>query len=104
MDTDDVRVTISDLTNAQARMEERINALFKGLDDQKALTDSVWNLALSLRDLANQHKTTAEAVARLRTDMDEIQRKPSRRWDAAQIAVISSIVSCLVGYLLAKLL
>ena len=103
MDGEELRVMIGELNAAQARMEERVNALSKNLDEHKTLTDSVWELALSVRDLTNQQRQTTDTVKQLRADVDEIQRRPARRWDAAQMALISSLMSGAIGYLLARL-
>lgn len=82
------------------RLQEKIKAAFIRIDEQKKLSDSVYSLALSVERLTISQKNTADQLARLRTDVDDMKSRPSRRWEL----IITTGIGALTGYLITLLL
>lgn len=82
------------------RLQEKIKAVFIRIDEQKKLSDSVYSLALSVERLTISQKNTADQLARLRTDVDDMKSRPSRRWEL----IITTGIGALTGYLITLLL
>lgn len=60
----------------QARLSEQIKAAFKRLDEQKSLTESVQELAFSVKLLAQSQHNTEKKVDSLTTDIETLKNKP----------------------------
>ena len=83
-----------------SRLEEKVKAAFIRIDEQKKLSDSVYSLALSVERLTIGQQNTVEQVKRLRTDVDDIKNRPSKRWDL----IVTSVISAMVGYFVKQML
>lgn len=83
-----------------SRLEEKVKAAFIRIDEQKKLSDSVYSLALSVERLTIGQQNTVEQVKRLRTDVDDIKNRPSKRWDL----IVTSVISAIVGYFVKQML
>lgn len=83
-----------------SRLEEKVKAAFIRIDEQKKLSDSVYSLALSVERLTIGQQNTVEQVERLRTDVDDIKNRPSKRWDL----IVTSVISAIVGYFVKQML
>ena len=94
---------ISNIKQEQAKMAEQIKAALKRIDEQKALTDSVHSLALSIERLTSAQRSTDTKVDALSRDVDDIKEKPAKRWEDAVKTVITSILSAVVGFFLAHI-
>lgn len=92
----------------EVEMEHRITAvekLAKGNErrigdletDNKALLD----LSTSVAVMAEQMKTMSSKVDSMDTAVKRLQSVPASRWEGLIKAVVTAIVSCLVGYALA---
>lgn len=82
------------------RLEERMKSAFNLIDEQKKLADSVYSLALSVERLTISHKSTAEQLTRLRSDVDDMRSKPGKHWDL----VLTTAIGALTGYLVTMML
>lgn len=83
---DQIQLEIAKLTAQMGNLETR-------LDKLEVLTESVHNLALSLREMTTK-------VEILSDDVVEIKTKPQKRWDAVIASLISAIIGALVAYFL----
>lgn len=83
-----------------SRLEEKVKAAFIRIEEQKKLSDSVYSLALSVERLTIGQQNTVEQVKRLRTDVDDIKNRPSKRWDL----IVTSVISAIVGYFVKQML
>lgn len=83
---------------AQARIEEQIKSIFKRLDEQKQMIESIHKLATSVELLASAQKSTEKKVDALTHEVEEIKYKPAKRWDL----VITALISAVMAFLLAE--
>lgn len=98
MNPDDISLKINDLAIEQARLVTRVDALCIQWQETKTLVESVNKLALSIERLTNAQNNTSNQVKKLRTDVDEIQQKPGKKWDTVQTVIITAILSGLIGF------
>lgn len=68
------------------------------LNNQQKLLEGVQNIALAVRDLANAQSNTSEQVRQLRSDVDDIQKKPEKKLDMMQTVIITAILSGVIGF------
>lgn len=99
----DVEQRVIELEKKLAAAEEQHKTLFRRIEKAEKLTDSVSDLALSLRDLVNAQKTTDSKVDKLCTTVEEIKDKPAKRWEALAIDALKVAVGGLIGFVLVKL-
>lgn len=85
-------------------LEEQVKTLFRQQEEQRKLTDSVHQLALSVRELTVKQTSIGTDVAGLRKDVDEIKGKPAKRWDALITTALTGAVGVLVGALMALII
>ncbi|MBQ4073905.1 MAG: hypothetical protein IJD39_01720 [Clostridia bacterium] len=101
---DDLERRVAALQAQYAAMRRDIKAAFRRIDEQTRLTDTVHQLALSIRDLANKQENTQQAVASIRRDVDELKSRPARRWEAVMMEIIKYLALAAAGYLTAHLI
>lgn len=104
MGPDEMERSISALKTQAAAMRKDLKAAFRRIDEQTRLTDTVHQLALSIRDLANKQENTQQAVASIRHDVDELKSKPGKRWEAVAWELIKYFVLAVAGYAAARML
>ena len=103
MRQDELERVISALRTQAAAMRRDIKTAFRRIDEQTKLTDSVHELALSVRDLANNQEHTRQDVARISRDVDELKGRPGKRWETAVMELVKYAVLAAAGYLAARL-
>lgn len=100
---EEIYITLQAVLTQQAKMEEQIKGALKRIDEQKQLAESVQTLAFTVRDLANEQKSTGKAVSSLRADVDEIKERPAKRWDGATTVAITAFVTAVITYILSRI-
>lgn len=90
---------LNHIVEAQVRMEEQIKTLFKQQAEIKELIETVQKLAIALEKQGMALQSTEAKLDGVKSDVDEIKSKPSKRWDV----LIAAVISALVGFALAKL-
>ena len=93
---------ISEIRAQQAGFDEQHKTIFRRLDQQDKLIESVNNLATSNKLLAEEQKRQGKRLDGLCEDVEEIKAKPGKRWEAIIEKALFAIVGALVAYALAK--
>ncbi|MBQ9263748.1 MAG: hypothetical protein IJ189_05995 [Clostridia bacterium] len=104
MRQDEIEKCLSALKTQQAAMRRDLKTAFRRIEEQTRLTDTVHELALSIRDLANKQESTQQDVMRISRDVEELKGRPGKRWDAVAMELIKYLVLAAAGYVLAKLM
>lgn len=99
----DEKTTAQVLTSIRG-LEEQVKTLFRQQEEQRKLTDSVHQLALSVRELTVTQASMGTDVAGLRKDVDEIKGKPARRWDALITTALTGVVGVIIGAIMALII
>ena len=103
MRTDEMEKIVSSLRAQYAAMRRDMKTAFRRIDEQTKLTDTVHQLALSIRDLANKQVSTQSDVIRISRDVEELKGRSGKRWDGIIFELIKYLVLAAAGYLLAHL-
>lgn len=94
---------LNDIRATQAAAEEQHRTIFRRLDQQDKLIESVNNLATSNKLLAEEQKRQGKRIDGLCDDVEEIKAKPAKRWEGVVEKIIYTIVGALISLALAKL-
>lgn len=94
---------LNEIRSKQAAAEEQHRTIFRRLDQQDKLIESVNNLATSNQLLAAEQKRQGRRIDGLCVDMEEIKGKPAKRWEGITEKVLLTIAGALVSYALAKM-
>lgn len=86
-----------------AEIDARSKSNTKRLDRLEELTETVHELATTMKLLADKQERTAETVERLDTKLSAIEQEPAKRWKAVVEKVLMTVVAALVGFVMAKL-
>jgi len=82
------------------RHSEQIKTVFTQLSDLKSLNTALYKLAGSVEALVVKQADTADKVDVLTRKVDDIERKPGKRWEQAITVGITVIVTALVTLVL----
>lgn len=94
---------MNEIRAKQAAAEEQHRTIFRRLDQQDKLIESVNNLATSNQLLAAEQKRQGKRIDGLCEDVEEIKGKPAKRWEEMIEKALLTFVGALVSFLLAKL-
>ena len=86
-----------------AEIDARSRSNTKRLDRLEELTETVHELATTMKLLADKQERTAETVERLDTKLSAMEQEPAKRWKAVVEKVLMTVVAALVGFVMAKL-
>lgn len=94
---------IAEIKAHQAASDEQHKTIFRRLDKQDEMIESVQKLASSVERLTLKQESTQKKVDSLCEDMDEIKAKPAKRWEEIVRNAICTVVGALVMYVLTRL-
>lgn len=94
---------LADIRAKQAAADEQHKTIFRRLDKQDEMIESVHSLARSVDRLTQQQSDMRQQMADMSTDLDEIKSKPAKRWENVTMDVIKIVVAALVGFVLARM-
>ena len=90
---------MEDLSIQMGAMQQEIKDISRRLDNLEKLTQSVYDLASSVKVLTEKQSSTEENVRQIAEDVDELRSKPAKRWEAVVAALIAGIVGAFIGRL-----
>ena len=85
---------------AELRQDRR--DISRRLDNLEKLTQSVYDLASSVKVLSEKQSTTDDNVQKIAEDVDELKNKPAKRWESVVAALIAGVVGAFIGHFLGK--
>ena len=104
MRQDEMEKAVTALKAQQAAMRRDLKTAFHRIEEQTWLTDTVHQLALSIRDLANKQENTQLHVNRLSCDVEELKGKPGKKWESVTLEIVKYCVLAALGFLAARIL
>ena len=87
-------VTVKRIDEENHRQNERLKNLENGYT-------IVNQLSVHMERLATNMETMAKELARQGTKLNELEEKPSKRWDLIITSIITGVVGALVGMMMA---
>lgn len=91
------------LSDMEARFDERSKTLFNRVNDLTAITAALSELTASNREMAIRVSAVERTSNTLQQEVEVLKGAPGRKWNTAATTVITSIISIVIGYLLARL-
>lgn len=85
------------------QVEQRCKSNTHRLDEQDKRIDDLSDLTASVRVLADRESRVESDVKEIKTDVKALTSVPGKKWDTAVMAVITAIVSAIIGYALAHI-
>lgn len=92
MDENDVQVR-----ERLTALESSYKSLHKRVDKQESIIENI-------RNIVEEMKFMREDLNAVATKVDELEKKPAKRWDIVVTAVISAASSGLVGFAISKMI
>lgn len=84
-------------------LEDTNDVMFQRLNKQAGLIEDIQELSSSVSVLANNMKSMLEEQQRQNKRLEELEKKPGKRWDAVVDKALMLLVGALLGYILIKL-
>lgn len=94
---------LNEIRSKQAAAEEQHRTIFRRLDQQDKLLETVHTLATSVSVMSNEQGQLKRAVDGLCMDVEEIKSKPAKRWEGVVEKILFAIVGAMVTFILAKI-
>lgn len=83
--------------------EQRCKSNTHRIDEIEKRVDDLGELTASVRVLADRESRVESDVKEIKTDVKALTSAPGKKWDTAVMAVITAIVSAIIGYALAHI-
>lgn len=87
------------MMQGQARMEEQIKTLFRQQAELRALTETVQRLAVTLERKGAAVASTERKVEAMKSDVDELRSRPTRRWETLVATVLSALAAFVLTHM-----
>lgn len=94
---------LNEIRSKQAAADEQHRTIFRRLDQQDKLLETVHTLATSVSVMSNEQGQLKKAVAGLCADVEEIKSKPAKRWEGVVEKIIFTVLGAMVTFILAKI-
>lgn len=91
---------LADIKAKQAAADEQHKTIFRRLDQQDKLIDTVNRLASAQDKLASMQGAMSARLDKACTDLEAIKAKPGKRWELIVVEALKLLVVAAVGYLM----
>ena len=91
---------LADIKAKQAAADEQHKTIFRRLDQQDKLIDTVNRLASAQDKLASMQSAMSARLDRACTDLEAIKARPGKRWELIATETIKLLLVAAVGYLI----
>lgn len=93
----------SDLAVRMKAIEDTNEVMFQRLNKQAALMEDIQELSTSVSILANNMKSMLEEQQRQNRRLEELEKKPARRWESIVDKILMTVIGALLAFILIKL-
>lgn len=90
----------ADFSVRMKAIEDDNEVIYQRLNKQAALVEDIQQLSSSVAILANNMKSMLEEQQRQNKRLEELERKPAKRWDAVIDKIIMTVLGALIAYVL----
>lgn len=103
MNNEELTKRVIELDEKTIKHAEQIKTCFNQIEDTRALTGSVQELATSVRLLTEAQKGMNDKIDALSKDMDELKQRPVKHWNTLTTVMLTAIASAIVTRILTGL-
>lgn len=93
----------SEVNLRMQQLEDNNEMMFQRLNKQAAMVEDIQELSKSVSILANNMKSMLEEQQRQNQRLEELERKPGRRWDSIIDKILMTLVGAILAFILIKL-
>lgn len=104
MDNAEMAAAIRDLQQTQAAMAENNRSIWRRIDEQQRLTETVHSLAMSVNEQTTELRHMRGRQDEMARDLEDLRGKGGKRWDTIVTALITTVVGALGGAAIASLI
>ena len=90
----------SDFSIRMKAIEDDNEVIYQRLNKQAALVEDIQELSSSVAILANNMKSMLEEQQRQNQRLEELEKKPAKKWDAVVDKVVMTVLGALIAYIL----
>lgn len=95
---------MKDIWDRLTKGEASIKSAHRRIDSLEKLADSVNNLALSTSQIATETKALREDYVKADERIEDLEKKPAKRYETFVTALLTALCSGLAGYLLSLII
>ena len=90
----------ADFSVRMKSIEDNNEVIYQRLNKQEALVEDIQQLSSSVAVLANNMKSLLEEQQLQNKRLEELEKKPAKRWDAVIDKIIMTVLGALIAFLL----
>lgn len=94
---------ITEAMDSAKSAHKRIDAMEHNFEKTDQKMETIYDLTVSVKEIALETKAMREDVNKIETRVNEIEEKPSKRYEGIVTNIISCIVTAVVTYFLIKM-
>ena len=90
----------ADFSVRMKSIEDNNGVIYQRLNKQAALVEDIQQLSASVAVLANNMKSLLEEQQLQNKRLEELEKKPAKRWDAVIDKIIMTVLGALIAFVL----
>lgn len=90
----------ADFSVRMKAIEDDNEVIYQRLNKQSALVQDIQELSSSVAVLANNMKSLLDEQQRQNKRLEELEKKPVKRWDAVIDKIVMTVLGALIAYVL----
>ena len=90
----------ADFSVRMKAIEDDNEVIYQRLNKQSALVQDIQELSSSVAVLANNMKSMLDEQQRQNKRLEELEKKPVKRWDAVVDKIVMTVLGALIAYVL----
>lgn len=90
----------ADFSVRMKAIEDDNEVIYQRLNKQAALVEDIQQLSSSVAILANNMKSMLEEQQRQNKRLEELEKKPAKRWDAVVDKIVMTVLGALIAFVL----
>ena len=90
----------ADFSVRMKAIEDDNEVIYQRLNKQSALVQDIQQLSSSVAVLANNMKSLLDEQQRQNKRLEELEKKPVKRWDAVVDKIVMTVLGALIAYVL----
>lgn len=90
----------ADFSVRMKAIEDDNEVIYQRLNKQAALVEDIQQLSSSVAILANNMKSMLEEQQRQNKRLEELEKKPAKRWDAVVDKIVMTVLGALIAFAL----
>ena len=90
----------ADFSVRMKAIEDDNEVIYQRLNKQSALVQDIQELSSSVAVLANNMKSMLDEQHRQNKRLEELEKKPVKRWDAVIDKIVMTVLGALIAYVL----